>query len=172
MLVLELSTRFQMLYYISIKEVRVWRRSFFFNHGGDVEIQHVCSCVVLCTKEAVGSFICKRMWGDAGWDSLLAEWSTSERRGLEKSTPDCWLFFCTIPRLCALHGRQQAIHWTSQYPSLNTSSFFLLLFSPCFPQSPHFSLFQLIFSPANTVNLCGNKQMQAMYTASPEKCAP
>lgn len=31
-----------------------------------MEIQHVRSCVVVCTKEAVGSFICKRMWGDAG----------------------------------------------------------------------------------------------------------
>lgn len=59
MLILKLGTRFRMLHYISIEEVRVWLCSFFFSHG-------VCVRAVVCTNETAGSFICKRMWGDAG----------------------------------------------------------------------------------------------------------
>lgn len=158
-------TRFQMLHHITIEEVKVWL-CFFFSLGGDAEIQHVCSCVVACTK-GVSSLICERTSGDAGW-------STGERRALEKSTPDCWLFLCTILRQCALHGRLQAIHWPSQYPSLNSTPFSLLLFPPCFPQFPHFSfsLFQFIYVPTYTVNLYRNKLLKGMYTLSREKCAP
>lgn len=174
MLILEPSAGLKILHCISIKEARVSLCTSFLAVVEMWRLERVCSCVVVCTKEGVSSFICKRMWGDAGWDSLLAEWSTGEKRGLEKSTPDCWLFLCTIPKQCALHGCQQAIHWPSQYPSLNTSSFSLLLFPPCFPQFLHFSLslFQLISRPANTVSLRRNKQMQVKYTENPEKCAP
>lgn len=66
MLILELSTMFQMLHYISIEEVSVWLCTSFL---AVVEIQcMVSSCVVFCTKEGVSCFIHKRRWGDARRD--------------------------------------------------------------------------------------------------------
>lgn len=40
----------------------------------------MCAVVYCMHKEGVNSLICKRMWGDAGRDYLLAESSTGERR--------------------------------------------------------------------------------------------
>lgn len=53
MQILELGTRFQMLHLISIEDVRAWLCLFFFfffSSGEDVEIQHVCSCVLYAQR--------------------------------------------------------------------------------------------------------------------------
>lgn len=110
-------------------------------------------------KEGADSLICWRMWGDAGRDYVLAESSTGERRELDKSTPDCWLFFCTILGLCALCDHQQAIHWPSQYPSLNTSWFCLPLLPPYFSQFPHFK-FQFVSVNLQSCTYCKPLQKQ------------
>lgn len=114
--------------------------------GRDVEVQHVCEVVWLYEQKREWVLLsvreCGEMQGETS--SLLAEWSTAEKRGLEKSTPDCWLFLCTIPRQCALHGRQQAIHWSSQYPSLNISSFSPVLPPPPLHPHPYIFLSSLI----------------------------
>lgn len=99
----------------------------------------MCSCVVAQRKEWVLLSVGECGEKQSETSSFLAR--VKARRGLEKSTPDCWLFLCTIPRQRALHGRQQAIHKSSQYPSLSTSSFPLLLFSQCFPR---FTTFQFV----------------------------
>lgn len=109
----------------------------------------------------------KRMWRDTGHDCLLAESNTAERRGLEKSTPDCWLFVSTILRQCALYDHYMII--SRQFTLLHNIHLETLVHSPCFCCSHvfrrflqfSFSLFQLISTPANTENLCINKE--AMY---------
>lgn len=61
MLILELSTRFQMFQYYQHRRSEIWLCASFL--AGDVEIERVSTCVVVCTQEGMSSFICKRMWG-------------------------------------------------------------------------------------------------------------
>lgn len=134
-LILELSTRFQMLHYISV-EVK--------SESVAVPPRFLAVCVQLCScmRERRSNFFlsaweCVEMLGETR--SLPAEGNTGERRRVEKSNPDCWLLFCTIPIQCALDGRQKAIHWSSQYPSLSTSLFALLLLHQYFHWFPYVS---------------------------------
>lgn len=90
-----------------------------------------CECGRACFLAVEKNcLICKRMWGDAGHDYLLAESSTGERRGLEKSTPDSWLFVCAILRQCALYDMYMIT--SRQFTLFHNTHLWRLVDCPCF----------------------------------------
>lgn len=152
---------FGVVFKVSDVTVLLAQRELLLVGAGDVQMWHVCSRM---HKTGGEFFYLLEMLRESS--SPLTDWSAGERRGLSKSTPDCWLCLRTMPWQCALHDRQQAIHWSSQCPTLNASSF-----TPLLPPRQRFTSslpvqFLSVSRPLNTVNLSRNKQMRVVYTES------
>lgn len=152
-------SRFQMLHRISIEEVRVRL----------VEMWRYTACVRLCSRmhKRRSEFFLSY---EGMWVRLALYWQSEARvRGdgwrNQPLTADCFSAQspssvpCTVVS-CRFTGPHNTPLWTPVH-------------SPCFCSPCSLLLISVnLYSCVYTVNLCRNKQMQAMYTESPEKCAP